>query len=450
MATRIRRKIGIAIAAVLALTALAACQPTQTTPTAPGTTSSVQQTTSTPATEGASDASTPSQSGGEQDLSGQKLVVWEHTPQFEKPLVDVIAGFRERFPGAQVDYQIKTSDQYYNLLATSIQGGEVPDLFWTNGTATSNLGSYVKNGVVLDLTEVADLSLFPESMLGIVTIDGRQWASPTVEVGGRAVFYNKRIFEELKLEVPANFADFEALLPKLKDADLIPIAFSGADPWAILFHFEPILAAMAPQWLSDADAGTAPFNDAQVVEVYERILSWADAGYYGTGFVGLDEAGALLAFSKEQAAMCIEGTWNVQTIQENNPALELGAFQLPTADGKRPFVGTSSCGFSVSATSAHPEAALAFLNYFASLDGQTRWITALDGIPGVPEIRSQNEVINEIAQYDYQAPSFYDILGRRQKEGENPRQVWEEDQTKVMSRGLTPQAFLDSLNALID
>jgi raffinose/stachyose/melibiose transport system substrate-binding protein len=76
------------------------------------------------------------------------------------------------------------------------------------------------------------------------------------------------------------------------------------------------------------------------------------------------------------------------------------------------------------------------------------WVDALDAIPGVKEIVSKNPIINEIAQFDVQAASYYDILGKLQAEGQNPRKVWEEDQTKVMSKGITPKAFVDTLESM--
>jgi len=434
------RILSILTVLVMLITLIAGCGGTDETTTTNGST-----TTTTAAPDEGGSETTESEGG---TGAGQSLVIWEHTPQFEKPLVDLITAFNEKNPDIKIEYQIKTSDQYYNLLATTIQAGETPDLFWTNGTATSNLGSYVSQGVIMDITDKVDLSLFTDTMKEIVTIDGKQYASPTVEVGGRAVFYNKDIFEDLGLEIPKDFAEFEAMLPVIKDADIIPISFSGSDPWAVLFHFEPVLAAMSSDWLEESKTKDVKINDSRVAAAYDKMLEWADAGYYGTGFVGVDEGGALLAFSKGEAAMCIEGTWNIQTIQENNPELNLGAFQLPTADGRRPFVGTSSCGFSISEKTESPEAAIEFLNFFASVEGQTIWIKALDSIPGTPEIVSENPVINDIAQFDFQTESFYTILGNQQLEGENPRQVWEEDQTKVMSKGISPQEFLDTLASM--
>ena len=53
----------------------------------------------------------------------------------------------------------------------------------------------------MDITDIVDLSLFSDTTKEIVTIDGRCYASPTAEVGGRAVFYNKDIFEKLGIGV---------------------------------------------------------------------------------------------------------------------------------------------------------------------------------------------------------------------------------------------------------
>ena len=99
-------------------------------------------------------------SAGEDAAIEGKLVIWEHTAQFEQPLKEVIAGFNEKYPNVEVEYEIKTADQYYNLLQTAMQAGEAPDLFWTNGTATTNMEAYVKQGRLMDLTDKVDFSLF--------------------------------------------------------------------------------------------------------------------------------------------------------------------------------------------------------------------------------------------------------------------------------------------------
>ena len=147
--------------------------------------------------------------------------------------------------------------------------------------------------------------------------------------------------------------------------------------------------------------------------------------------------------------MYIGGTWNISTFKENNPKLDFGAFQIPCEDGQIPFVSTSSCGLGVSSKTENKEAALAFANYFASKEGQSRWLEALGAISCVPSIQSKEAVVNDIQNgYTVQATSYYDILGKEAGKGDSPCNLWEEDQCKIFTGGLSIQKFVDSLQSL--
>jgi len=380
---------------------------------------------------------------------GGKLVICEHTTQFEKAGKAVIAAFQEKYPNVEIDFQVKTSDQYYNLLATAFQAGEAPDLFWTNGTLTTNMPAYAEQGLLMDLTDKLDHSIFNETTMKISTVDGKVYSSPTAEVGGRAVFYNKDIFAKLNLEIPKTFAEFEAMLPVIADAGYIPISFGAMDPWCCLFFFEPVLAGMSLDYTQEYLAGnTVALNDERCIAAMEKMVEWGNLGYYGVGYTGVDGSGSVLAFSKGEAAMTIDGTWNISTISSNNPDLNYGAFQIPTADGVVPFVGTPSNGFSINANTQNEETALAFLNFFASLEGQTIWINTLDSIPCISDIVSSNPVVNDIAGFDVMIESWYNIMVAQAADGEAPGQVWEEDQAKVFSNGITVTDFLNDLQSM--
>ena len=378
-----------------------------------------------------------------------KLLVWEHTPQFEEPLKQMIAAFEAQNPDIDVEYEIKTADQYYNLLATTIQAGEAPDLFWTNGTATSNYESYASQGVLMELTDQVDYSIYPEAAIKLVDIDGHYYSTPGATADTRAVYYNKDIFTELGLSVPETFDEFEADLQTIQDAGYVPLALGGSFFWSTLFTFEPILAAMEPEWLQLAAKGEARVSDPRVAAVWEKMIEWGEKGYFGPGYLGVDEGGQLLAFSKGEAAMTITGSWNVSTFASNNPDLNYGAFQLPAKDGTRPMIVTWACGFAVSANTEYPEAAVKFAQFLASVEGQAIWVKALNGVPGLSEVVSEDPVIAEMTQHDIQVESFYNILGDFAKEDGNPRQIMEEDATKVLSGSLTAEEFLASLDALM-
>lgn len=375
------------------------------------------------------------------------LTIWEHTPQFEPSLEATLAVFEAANPDIRVEYEIKTPDQYYTLLATTIQAGEAPDLFWTNGTATTDLANLVKQGAVMDLTGKIDVRAYSEMALKMTTIDGRQYLTPGATIGTRAVYYNKDIFAEYGLSEPETFADFESILETLHANGELPISFGGMFSWSILFHFEPILAAMASDWIDEATAGDARVNDPRVMAAFDKMIEWGEKGYYGPGYLGVDEGGQLLAFSKGESAMTITGSWNANTFNKNNPDLNVGAFQIPTADGRRPLVVTYATGFSVYEHTEYPEAALRLAEYLASVESQQIWVDQLKDVPGLDGVTSTDPLVAEIVENDFQVNSFYTILGDFAKEGATPTQLWEQDNVKLLSGMYTTQEFVDMLDA---
>ena len=377
------------------------------------------------------------------------LSIWEHTPQFEAPLKGVIDDFMAKNADIKVVYEIKTPDQYYMLLSTAIQAGEAPDLFWTNGTATTDLGNLIKQDAVMDLTGRIDVSAAPAMALKLAKVGDKLYLTPRAIIGTRAVYYNKGLFATYGLSVPKTFADFEALLQALKDKGIVPISLGGRFTWSILFHFEPILAAMAPDWLDEATAGKARVNDPRVIAAFDKMLDWGKKGYYGSGYLGVDEGGQLLAFSKGESAMTITGSWNADTLRKNNPDMTVGAFQIPTRDGRRPMVVTYHSGFCVSSRTKYPNEAIRLAQYLASVPAQQIWVDKLNEVPGMPQLQSKDPLIAEIVKSDIQVNSFYTILGDFAKPGAVPTQVWEQDNVKLLSGELTSTQFANMLDALL-
>ena len=73
------------------------------------------------------------------------ITIWEHN--YKDSLEAVINAFQKRYPDVEIEYVIKPYGDYDDLLKLAIQAGSGPDLFWTNGTATSTMGELVEAGV---------------------------------------------------------------------------------------------------------------------------------------------------------------------------------------------------------------------------------------------------------------------------------------------------------------
>lgn len=160
-----------------------------------------QESNAVPETDMPAETPAASDEAAADDTVTGSLTIWEHGTTFENSLAAVIEGFQKKYPNVEVEYEIKDGDTYYSLLTTAIQSGEAPDLFWTNGTATTNMQDYVKNDVLMDISDL-DFSALTEDSLKLATIDGTVYSVPWLTMDTRACFYNKDLFAENGWEIP--------------------------------------------------------------------------------------------------------------------------------------------------------------------------------------------------------------------------------------------------------
>lgn len=401
------------------------------------------ESTETASTE-ADGETTDSAGGVNEDISGS-ITVWEHNTSFETALEKVVEGFEAKYPNVEVDYEFK-DDNYYNMLNMAIQSGDAPDVFWTNGTATNNMSELVKADALMDLTDEIDTSDLPDNCLTIGTIDGKLYSVPWSSVETRACYYNKDIFAENGWEIPKTFDGFQTLLQNIKDAGIIPISLDPNSSWDLLFAYEPVLSAYDSAYTEGLADYSVKATDQPARDCMNLMLDWADKGYYGDNFLGVADGDAMvLTFTNGEAAMCIAGSWDANTFTDNNPDMNLGAFQIPDKDGKTGMVGTNANGFSVYKNTDNKDAAIAFIQYCTTVEAQQAWVDGEGAVSGNPKVKSGSEIAGEIADCDTTYTSWQSVLADHAKEGENASTLFENDMTKVFTGEMTTDEFFDEI-----
>lgn len=284
-----KKALALLTCTALLAASLTACGNTAST-TAPSA-QEPQESNAVPETDMPAETPAASDEAAADDTVTGSLTIWEHGTTFENSLAAVIEGFQKKYPNVEVEYEIKDGDTYYSLLTTAIQSGEAPDLFWTNGTATTNMQDYVKNDVLMDISDL-DFSALTEDSLKLATIDGTVYSVPWLTMDTRACFYNKDLFAENGWEIPAKFSEFEELLAKEKDAGVIPISFSPTSFGSVLFIFEPVLSAMDPEYTKGLSDYSVKLTDQPAKDALNKMLEWADKGYYGDNYKGVIDGSA--------------------------------------------------------------------------------------------------------------------------------------------------------------
>lgn len=151
--------------------------------------------------------------GGEE--VGKKLIVswWGNQTRNERTqaMLDL---YTENNPGTAFDGQFAEWSDYWNKLATSSAGGNLPDVVQMD---YKYLEQYVNNGLLVDLTPyvesgVLDVSNVDEGILNSGKVDGGLYAIP-IGINAPALLYNKTLLDEHGITVKDNMTldEFMAL-----------------------------------------------------------------------------------------------------------------------------------------------------------------------------------------------------------------------------------------------
>jgi raffinose/stachyose/melibiose transport system substrate-binding protein len=370
------------LAAVFAVASIVLAACTGSTTTAPP--SSAAQP-STPATQ-PSTAEQPSAAAQPVTLE------WWHITTADPGKTDfqnIADAYHAAHPNVTINITVLENEAFKTKLATSIQSGQVPDLFqsWGGGIMAAQADA----GALKDIT--SDISSWKDTInpgaLSIYAYNGKQYGVPW-DMGMIGFWYNKDAFSKAGITAPpATWDDFLSDIQKLKSSGIAPLAIAGKDEWPSMHLWTYLvlrtggganLAQMiqSKNWNTDActQAGTA-------VQALNALAPY-QAGYKSA--VYNDEAAAV---GNGKAAMELMGQWapSVQKDQSANKqglGDKLGWFPFPTVSG-----GTGAAtdgvggGNGIAVGKNAPPEAIDFLKFFLSTENANKLNTDNVGLSPV-------------------------------------------------------------------
>lgn len=144
----------------------------------------------------------------------------------------------------------------------------------------------VEAGLMLDLTEIAEKEgwrdlVNPVRLLDGCTVDGKIYCVPVNIHSPQWLWLSHAAFEKAGIAVPADWNEFVAAAPKLREAGIIPLAM-GQQPWQTQLAFDAMMSAIAgtevyTQILSEKnDEVAAGAEAAKVFEAYAAARELSD------------------------------------------------------------------------------------------------------------------------------------------------------------------------------
>jgi raffinose/stachyose/melibiose transport system substrate-binding protein len=324
-------------------------------------------------------------SGGSGGSTTLKIITWVNPPTIQA-LNKIDSEFEKANPNIKIKLQTAAdvNGPYATLMQQSVNSGTA-DIVTSNfplyplpKTATTSnttpIQLYVTKGAFAPLNGQSFLSDYLSSAKQAETYQGKTYGlvSGSYQEG---VFYNKQIFAQYHLSPPTTFAQFITLLQTLKSHGVAPLytALGGVGPIYLQFIY---YEAMTDLWYPKAPGGdlaTALMNGTekwtdpafvQGMNEEKQIAPYLEANYTGAPWQTM--AGGDFAAGKY--AMELDGSWDLASLHQANPKLQLGYFPLPfssnAADNQA--YAQNDLTFYVENSSPNKTAAMKWLSFFSS------------------------------------------------------------------------------------
>ncbi|GAA5191598.1 N-acetylglucosamine/diacetylchitobiose ABC transporter substrate-binding protein [Rugosimonospora acidiphila] len=323
-------------------------------------------------------------SGGYGDTYATKY----HVPLYEKA-----------FPKAKVT-ESSTQD-IQGTLQPRFTGGNPPDVVDNSGTKFMDFGALVGDDQLQDLTTLLDAPSVddPNTKVRDTLVDG------TVDVGTYndkpyvlnyvftvfGLWYNAKLFQSKGWTVPTTWADFTALMTKIKAAGITPYGYAGANAayyqyYALLTSAAKIGGADILKNIDNLEDG-AWTNDA----VKQAAAAWAEVGktFSDKSYLGLIHTQVQLKQDQDQLAVYPSGNWLENEMKDSTPAsFNYAVMPIPsvTTSDKldvSSLMAVAGEGFIVAAKGKNPKGGMEYLRRMLSKEGAKDFTTATGSLTSV-------------------------------------------------------------------
>lgn len=267
----------------------------------------------------------------------------------------------------KVNLQLLPAEQTTTVLQTKLAVDEAPDIIQYNlASATTDL-NLERNFEMLDNESWVSRLLNKE----VLSAYGHVYSfHVSQDTGMQGVVYNKDMFKDLNLEIPANFEEFLAVCEKLKASGVTPVFMPFKDAWAAnvwpAAAFADYAAKNDPALFEDLNANRREWTDIPAFETFlDQQYQVYEKGYTNADILSDSYDMAVGKFLNKEVAMMFMGDWLIQDIVNQDPSMNIGLFAIPSSDDA--LLGASPLGgqLFIPKKAKHMAEAKKFLDFLA-------------------------------------------------------------------------------------
>jgi multiple sugar transport system substrate-binding protein len=328
-----------------------------------------------------------SQAGGQQGGATTLALAWWGNPTRNKNTDAMIAEYMKANPDVKIEAQPGEFSSYWDKLATQTAGGQAPDIIQMDMNYISEYGS---RGALLDLKDV-DTSKFVEGTVESGRINDKL-VGINAGINSALFFANPRVFEKAKMDLPddTTWTWDQMIEVGAEVAAKAGVPIGAAEVFGHDAAFGTFVRQNGKELFTPDGLG---FDVAEAQAWYDLMVKAQKAKAIGTPEQISEEAAKPLdqkALVLGNAAMFWSNSNQLEAI--SNAAggdYVMEPLRGPSLTGKATDRKTwykASMLWSASAKAQNPEAAVAWINWFANDEAAANIDKAERGIPPNTEI----------------------------------------------------------------
>jgi multiple sugar transport system substrate-binding protein len=331
-----------------------------------------------------------SQGGGGEGGATELALAWWGNPTRNKNTDAMIAAYMAANPNVKISGQPGEFNSYWDKLATQTAGGTAPDIIQMD---MAYIAEYGTRGALLDLGKV-DVSKFVEGTVDSGKINDKL-VGVNAGINSALFFANPTVFEKAKMELPDDttwtwdqMAEVGAEVASKAGVPFGVASVMGSDPLFATFLRQNGKELFTPDGLG--------FEAADAQAWYDMMLKFQKAKAMGTPEQISEEQAKPLDQSALVVGKAAMQYWNSNQLEAVSAAAGgdylMKMVRGPSLAGKATERKTwykASMLWSASAKSKNPDAAVAWINWFANDPAAANIDLAERGIPPNSEILAE-------------------------------------------------------------
>ncbi|MFP8883837.1 ABC transporter substrate-binding protein [Streptomyces mangrovi] len=324
----------------------------------------------------------------------------------EVPVNSVVAAFRRQNPDTHVTVTLADTDTLQKELPRKLRAGEGPDVFtvWPGSGNPASVTALEEDDLLEELSSRRFNLTMPMGVKPVTDVDGGTYAVP-VTFSAIGAIYSQQALEAVGGTAPTTWTELLALCDTARRHGKVLFALGNETPWVTQLVTYALVATTVYAHLPDFDRqvgyGERTFARSGWRAALDKYLEMDEHGCFNPAPLNTTYEEAVDQVASGRAVGVVQVAGALSAIRAQAPGLDLRMTALPATDDpdETRMPGAVSAAYGLNPASRHRRAALAFIDFLGSEQGQNLYNRTGATLPAIPNPSfTTDPAVKEVAE----------------------------------------------------